>query len=696
MRYHTKFFRIEIPQVLSHLFKLLDLLIDLSRQSPLYAILLVGMIQGLIYLFIIPPWWHYDEPAHFEFAWQIVHFDHWPQFGEVDETMRRSLALSLMRYGYYDILNYRPDLSSAEPVSLGGGSAQTSYPLYYLIVSLPLRFLGNADFAVQNRAVRLMSMMMFLLTIWVSWKTLDELLPRKHPLQWMVVLFIALLPGLSDTMTSINDDVGAVLVFSLFLWATLRMMRRGFSFRRLMALGLTLTLCYWTKSTTWIAFGLTPIVLMFSLFRAHLRPLAWAVLGGGFAFAALFALRWGDARYWYRGATQNESTRLQQADAPLGTYVFHLHYQEGQAPWIGQFISIEQIRPLRAKTVTLGAWMWASQPVSVQFPVLRMAIYKDDVAYSPSQTIFLTTTPTFYKLTFDVPFEAESGWLELIPALSEEGQDVHIYYDGVVLTDGARSGIPHFDDSFARAGVWDGQPFQNHLRGPSAESAQLWLNPWFVHTLSKTFRSAFPVGSFDVFLASLQDWPGSKIYYRGVASTLFQTFWAQLARNKVALPGAPSSYEVLQWLTALQVLGAIVFMWRQRRLIPWAEATVLGLSLGGIWGAAIARGGGELLSRFPTIPWARYAFPAIVPSSIVLCAGWREVTRWLKLSPHRQNLIFIVFMLTLDVFALLGAARYFYWQRGEEYLVLYIPVALMFYALLTFLRSRPQRAWSGD
>lgn len=671
----------------------LNLSAQLMRRSALHIILLMGLIQGLSYIFLIPPWWHYDEPGHFEFAWQIVHLDHWPQFGEFDESMRRSLALSLIRYGYYDVLNYRPDLSSNEPISLGGGgSAQTSYPLYYLVASFPLRLLRNADFAIQNRAVRLVSLVMFLLTIWVAWRALGELLPGEHPIRWMTVLFIALLPGLSDTMTSINDDVGAVLTFSLFIWAALRLIRHGLSFRRLLALSLTLILCYWTKSTTWTVFGLAPIVLLFSLFRARWRPLAWAILVGGLAFAGFFALRWGDARYWYRGATQDESTRLRQADAPLGKHVFHLHYRKGQTPWIGQFISAEQIRPLRTKTVTLGAWMWASQPVSIQFPVLRMAIYNDDVAYSPAKVVSLTTTPIFHTLTFDVPYEAESGWLELIPALTEEGQDVHIYYDGLVLVEGARNGIPHFDDPLALTGTWDGQPFQNRLRGASAESAWFWLNPWFERTLSKALSGAFPVGSFDVFLASLQDWPGKGIYYRSVASSLLRTFWAQLARNKVSLLGAPSSYEILQWFTALGVVGAVVLLWRKARFVPWAEVTILGLSLVSVWGATVARGGIELLSRSPTIPWARYAFPAIIPTALLLCAGWWEglnwLGRWRRLSPHQQSMIFITFLLCLDIFALLSIAKYFYWKKGQDYVLLFVPTGILLYAALSSIRLR--------
>lgn len=98
------------------------------RRTPLYLILFVGMIQGLLYVFLIPPWWHFDEPGHFEFAWQIAHFDHWPQKGEVDEAMRLKLAPSLLRHGWYDLVGVQPVLDGSQPVDIPYAPQTTEYP----------------------------------------------------------------------------------------------------------------------------------------------------------------------------------------------------------------------------------------------------------------------------------------------------------------------------------------------------------------------------------------------------------------------------------------------------------------------------------------------------------------------------------------------------------------------------------------
>ena len=700
------------------------------KQRTLLIVLLVGLVQGLLYVFLIPPWWHNDEPGHFEFAWQIVHFDHWPQFEEFDEAMRRKVAASMLRSGYYDVINYQPDLASLTPVYIGVAPQTTNYPLYYLVASLPLRVLGKADFAVQDRAVRLMSLGMFLLALWAAWKALGELLPEGHPAQWMTVLFLTLLPGFTDTMTSISDDAGAALVFSIFVWVGLRILRRGLSFSRSMALIVSLALCYWTKSTTWPAFALAAIILLFAIFRGQRRWLAWTSIAVALIGGAWFSLRQDDAALWYRGNTQSQSTRIQDTSALLGDYAFNLHYQPGQSPWIGQFISASQIQPLRQKTVTLGAWMWASQPAGIQLPILRMKLYNkndgpgltslyksldefsrqmssdsvqnscsacvlevkqsmtsasaaenaEELFFSPAQSVTLTTTPVFYSIVFDVPFEAENGWLELIPfpvsSAEGDGQNVTIYYDGLVLAEGEREGSPQFDTPSAQAGTWGGQPFHNFARNPSAESAWLRLTPQAERIMGKIFSQ----GNSSVFIASLQDWQGTSQYYRVSASSLFQTFWAATARGHVHPLGKQLVYEILQWITALGLIGAFAAILRSFRRLPWPMLVFLGMALIGIWGLTLARGGVELLIPNNVIPWVRYAFPAAIPTALLLCVGWRENLRWIggwfKISSRQQARIFIAFLVGLDIFALLGIARYFYWKNGEEYFILFIVLLL--------------------
>ena len=212
-------------------------------QRSLVSILLLALLSGLIYYFLIPPWWHYDEPGQFEYAWLAANRPTWPQPGDYDQAMRREMAKSMQSYGWYSIRNYKLDLSSNEPIWIG--ATQTGgQPGYYFLISLPLRLLYNADILTQYDAARLVSLLLYILTILVVWNALGEILSEGHPLRWMVAAFLALLPAFVDQMVSINDDVGAVLAASLCLWASLRLIKRGPSLGRLLFFGVTLALCY--------------------------------------------------------------------------------------------------------------------------------------------------------------------------------------------------------------------------------------------------------------------------------------------------------------------------------------------------------------------------------------------------------------------------------------------------------------------
>ncbi len=61
-------------------------------QLPMPALLvLLGLVYGLLYVFLIPPWQHNDEPGHFEYVWLIANRPGWPHAGDYDPDMRRAM-----------------------------------------------------------------------------------------------------------------------------------------------------------------------------------------------------------------------------------------------------------------------------------------------------------------------------------------------------------------------------------------------------------------------------------------------------------------------------------------------------------------------------------------------------------------------------------------------------------------------------
>ena len=278
------------------------------------------------YLLVVPPWQHYDEPGHFEYVWLIANEPTFPRKGDHDEEMLRELVRSMDLYGFYGEQPLPPgDWSLDELKQLIGISQVGDPPVYYWIAALPLRVIHFPDITTELYIGRGMSLLLYLITIVAAWGVMDELLSNiKHPLSWMVPAFLVALPGLVDIMTAVNNDVGAVAFFSLFLWGSVRLIKRGFSIPGVMWLIVSAGLCWWTKNTTVVVLPLTVFVLLLSLINARKRILVWVIPALGCILMIVVVLRWGDAAMWYRYTPQDFPTRASQNNAPLGEHAFRL------------------------------------------------------------------------------------------------------------------------------------------------------------------------------------------------------------------------------------------------------------------------------------------------------------------------------------------------------------------------------------
>jgi 4-amino-4-deoxy-L-arabinose transferase-like glycosyltransferase len=211
----------------------------LNKHRILLWILLIGLIHGLLYVFLIPPWQHYDEPGHFEYAWLIAEQGKIPESGTYDQQMRRELVTSMIEHDFYGDDQQKPNLlSDSEPIEIG--YTQTGdRSLYYQLVSIPLNLISSSDFGLQLRVSRLISLILYLVSILAAYGVARTLTNQRHPLHWKLPLTLALLPGFTDLMTAVNNDVGAVAAFSIFSWLSLRMIRNGISWLNFLGVILT-------------------------------------------------------------------------------------------------------------------------------------------------------------------------------------------------------------------------------------------------------------------------------------------------------------------------------------------------------------------------------------------------------------------------------------------------------------------------
>ena len=151
----------------------------LSSLSSLLLALLVGLVNGLIFIALVPPWQHYDEPSHFEYAWWFTNHNTPLEKADFDTKMRRGVAQSMIDHGFFEGNSIPlPDLAAEKPY-IGPNSQAGEPSFYYLLASTPLRFLPTENVTWQLYSARLISLLLLLTTILAGWGMTTEITPQN-------------------------------------------------------------------------------------------------------------------------------------------------------------------------------------------------------------------------------------------------------------------------------------------------------------------------------------------------------------------------------------------------------------------------------------------------------------------------------------------------------------------------------------
>lgn len=619
--------------------------------------IVIGIVHGIVYLFLIPPWQHYDEPGHFEFAWLLANHSSPIAPGVYQQAMRRELSASMIENDFYRALGPPPNLLLSDTrIDIGLSQINPRW-LYYGFLSLFLRLSSGSDLGFQLYLSRFLSLILFLLCLLIAQRSIAALAQPGAPLTWMVPMSLALLPGFVDIMTAVNDDVGAATIFLGFLLVCILLIQKGFSWLWFGALLILAANSYWTKNTVTVAVVLAPIAILFSLFRERKRWLVWGIFGLVLVALILSVFRWGDAAYWHRIIPQDEKTRAVHTDAVIGKHVFRLSALPGeQMPRLAQIVPAEIKNDLIGKSVTLGAWIWASEAI----PVKMLALTTDQETYS--QVVDVGKEPAFFSFHTTVLAPTDHLNLVLAPFIAGVDHRIDVYFDGLVMVAGNfdENHLPIFDDPQALEGHWNGVKFRNLVRNASAESAWPWLRTWADRLLVENFP-----GRPSLFLSTTLDFRTVEFYFLSSFIRLFQTFWAYFGWGHVALL-LPYAYRILFLITLTGMIGALVWVIRDRKRLNWNLLVFLGIVLIAVWSLAFMRGTGTLVDSRTQIPVARYAYPAIFPTMLVLNAGWLEIFRRLQARFRLPEFLlpvgFFAFFIALDVISILTILRYYWWS----------------------------------
>jgi hypothetical protein len=629
-----------------------------SRQLSIILFLGIGLVHGLIYIFIVPPWQHNDEPNHFEYAWLIAHRNYLPGDSDSDPYLSRQVVQSMVAHNFFDGMGYTPDLTPGVAVNLIGYSQLTDPPLYYLIASIPIRFVEYvapaASIETLLYATRGASLILFLISLLAAYGFICELTSPANPLRWLVPITLALWPGFIDVMTAVTNIAGEVLFFSLFLWFGTRLIRRGLSWFNILGAVSTCVACCYTLSSGVITLPLLFVAVIFTLFHGRWWWFSWVLMLLGVFLGSLAVFTWGDADLWYRETWQTEPTTLDRPDTPLGKKAIQLivppKRPENQ---MYQLIPRSNARELTGKTITLGAWIWATRPIRINSPGL--AVDDGDLFYASDFSV--SEIPAYYAITVTLAANSVRSWVILSVPVSGELAGTAVFFDGVVLAEGLYplDEAPRFTANDGSQGLWGDKPFKNLVRNPSGEVAGPRIRSWIdQHLLFVSY------GRFSMVLYAIRDWSGAGWYYRVTTANLIRTVWARFGWNHVSLLGH-KPYRGLLAVSILGLFGAVAAVWRVRKRVLWKLFIWLGLALCMLGFVTVERGVFYLWFHL-FIPSGRYLFPVMIIIVTTLSAGWWEILRIFKgcLSNRVRTIIYLSMFLCFDVYALVSLASFYY------------------------------------
>ncbi len=337
-------------------------------------------------------------------------------------------------------------------------------------------------------------------------------------------------------MTAVNNDVGAVLVLTLFLWGAVRTICRGISVGRVGWLLGAAALALVVKSTAAIALLFVPLVLVVALWRQRHWPWRWIGLGALLlvALPLSLALTWDDAAFWYRQErdTQASPTRLAVPDAPWGTHAVAVEVGPEQKlrRLLNPFAQAD-VERLRGQSVTVGGWIWATRPTQADAPGLLLAAPDSFNLTLLTQPITVSRQPRFVSHTYTIAPDSEKVYLALSAnAQRENDARALLYLDGAFAIEGT---LPADEVPRLQGGqvLTSSGETLNLIRNPSGEQAGPAVRGWVERALAR-----YNQNSPHAILMALYDTERSGAFlWQLVAPWLGRDFFQALAWGHVRL-----------------------------------------------------------------------------------------------------------------------------------------------------------------
>ncbi len=180
-------------------------------------------IQGVFYLFLIPPWQSPDETHHFGYGVLLSKGGKAipATYENVDKNIIESMA-AFHAWKYQNVPRPKPLPHKYSEVTFIRGGAITSLsrraPLYYVISSFIMKGTKINGFLNQFYLIRGFSLILFLLSVYFTYLS-ARILFKDNPLYcFAAVSFVSFLPQFIIISTSVNPINLAVFLGTIFIY----------------------------------------------------------------------------------------------------------------------------------------------------------------------------------------------------------------------------------------------------------------------------------------------------------------------------------------------------------------------------------------------------------------------------------------------------------------------------------------------
>jgi 4-amino-4-deoxy-L-arabinose transferase-like glycosyltransferase len=213
-------------------------------RNPLSGLLLAVAIAGTAWALFVPPWQSPDETWHFAYTQSLAERGALPKtaggtaFSSAETLAAQADNSGLIPFYSYAVKpawsrsavdRYRAATGAHPSRSDGGGSNLESAnpPLLYLFDALPYWASSSDDAFVQLYTMRLWNVILLLADVVGVWLLAGEVLGRARLAQTTGAAAVALIPMQAFMATSVNPDALLVPLWTFYLWAGARVIKRA-------------------------------------------------------------------------------------------------------------------------------------------------------------------------------------------------------------------------------------------------------------------------------------------------------------------------------------------------------------------------------------------------------------------------------------------------------------------------------------